>query len=147
MGRPNGIRHDPDLMLDTSLCIYLMKNQPLEIARRFAQCYYGEMVICAVTFAELSYGVAVSEHPLREKKNLTALVEDIPVVPFYVAAGLAYRPIRLATRKPRKDQLDKMIAALSKALKVTLVTKHVKDFEKYRGIRIANWLAPANKKS
>ncbi len=130
----------PRYMLDTNICIYLMKNQPPEIARRFSRCYVGEVVMSAITFAELSYGVAACANPARERKNLAALVQDIPVMPFDEAAGIAYGPIRLATRDSRKDQLDKMIAAHAKALSVTVVTNNLKDFEKYPGIVIENWL-------
>ena len=93
-------------MLDTNMCIYLMKNQPAHVADRFAQCYVGEVVMSAITFAELSYGVSVSADPKREAKNLSLLVEDIPVAPFDVLAGSMYGPIRLATRDSKKDHLD-----------------------------------------
>lgn len=32
-------------MLDTNICIYLMKNQPVEAARRFAACQVGDVVL------------------------------------------------------------------------------------------------------
>jgi tRNA(fMet)-specific endonuclease VapC len=127
-------------MLDTNMCIYLMKNQPAQVAERFAQCYVGEVVMSAITFAELSYGVSVSADPRREAKNLSSLVEDIPVAPFDELAGSMYGPIRLATRDSKKDHLDKLIAAHSKALSVTLVTNNLKDFEKYPGVTAENWL-------
>ncbi|CAM8647503.1 VapC Predicted nucleic acid-binding protein, contains PIN domain [Oxalobacteraceae bacterium] len=127
-------------MLDTNICIYLMKNQPAQVAERFAQCYVGEVVISAITFAELSYGVAVAADPKREARNLSSLVEDIPVVPFDQIAGAAYGPIRLATRDSKKDHLDKLIAAHAKTLDVTLVTNNLKDFEKYSGLNTENWL-------
>ena len=127
-------------MLDTNMCIYLMKNQPAQVAERFAQCYVGEVVMSAITFAELSYGVSVSANPRREAKNLSSLVEDIPVAPFDELAGTMYGPIRLATRESKKDHLDKLIAAHSKALSVTLVTNNLKDFEKYPGVTAENWL-------
>jgi tRNA(fMet)-specific endonuclease VapC len=44
---------------------------------------------------------------------LPSLIEDISVLPFDTAAGLAYGPIRLATRDSKKDHLDKLIAAHS----------------------------------
>lgn len=122
------------------MCIYLMKNQPAQVAERFAQCYVGEVVMSAITFAELSYGVSVSADPKREAKNLSSLVEDIPVAPFDQAAGVAYGPIRLATSMSKKDHLDKLIAAHSKALSVTLVTNNLRDFEKYPGVTAENWL-------
>lgn len=127
-------------MLDTNMCIYLMKNQPAQVADRFAQCYVGEVVISAITFAELSYGVSVAADPKREAKNLASLVEDIPVMPFDQLAGLAYGPIRMATRESKKDHLDKLIAAHAKALSVTVVTNNLKDFEKYPGVNAENWL-------
>ena len=130
----------PKYMLDTNMCIYLMKNQPAQVAERFAQCYVGEVVMSAITFAELSYGVSVSADPRREAKNLSSLVEDIPVAPFDELAGTMYGPIRLATRESKKDHLDKLIAAHSKALSVTLVTNNLKDFEKYPGVTAENWL-------
>ena len=55
----------PRYMLDTNMCIYLMKNQPEEVARRFAQCYVGDVVMSAITYAELEYGVAASANPER----------------------------------------------------------------------------------
>lgn len=132
-------------MLDTNMCIYLMKNQPEEVARRFAQCYVGDVVMSAITYAELEYGVAVSADPKREQANLTNLVADIQVAPFDASAAVAYGPIRLATRDSKKDHLDKLIAAHSVSLNVTLVTNNLKDFAKYPGVVSENWLiAPAD---
>ncbi len=132
----------PRYMLDTNMCIYLMKNQPKEVAQRFAKCFVGDVVMSAITYAELEYGVAVSANPKQEQANLAALVEDIPVSPFDVAAGVAYGPIRLATRESKKDHLDKLIAAHAVSLGVTLVTNNVRDFAKYPGVLTDNWLEP-----
>ncbi len=132
----------PRYMLDTNMCIYLMKNQPKEVAQRFAKCFVGDVVMSAITYAELEYGVAVSANPKQEQANLAALVEDIPVSPFDVAAGVAYGPIRLATRESKKDHLDKLIAAHAVSLGVTLVTNNVRDFAKYPGVVTDNWLEP-----
>ena len=131
----------PRYMLDTNMCIYLMKNQPEEVARRFAQCYVGDVVMSAITYAELEYGVAVAANPERERVNLANLIEDIPVAPFDAAAGQAYGPIRMATRESRKDHLDKLIAAHAVALGVTVVTNNTKDFSKYPGVITENWLS------
>ena len=132
-------------MLDTNMCIYLMKKQPEEVAQRFAQCYVGDVVMSAITYAELEYGVAASANPKRERANLAELVEDIPVVPFDGSAGVAYGPIRMATRDNKKDHLDKLIAAHALSLNATVVTNNVKDFAKYPGVKTENWLVPNNK--
>jgi tRNA(fMet)-specific endonuclease VapC len=130
----------PRYMLDTNMCIYLMKNQPESVARRFAQCYVGDVVMSAITFAELEYGVAASPNPKRQRKNLANLIEDIPVMPFDDAAGAAYGPIRLATRDTKKDALDKLIAAHAVSLNAIVVTNNEKDFSKYPGLKLENWL-------
>ena len=67
----------PRYMLDTNMCIYLMKHQPEAVARRFAQCFVGDVVMSSITFAELQYGVAVSADPVREHENLASLIEDM----------------------------------------------------------------------
>ena len=134
----------PRYMLDTNMCIYLMKNQPPEVAARFAQCYVGDVVMSAITYAELVYGVAVSANPEREHINLASLVDDIQVAAFDVAAGAAYGPIREATRESKKDHLDKLIAAHAVSLGVTLVTNNLKDFAKYPGVVAENWLQVAS---
>ncbi|RAR66079.1 tRNA(fMet)-specific endonuclease VapC [Paraburkholderia unamae] len=130
----------PQFMLDTNICIYLMKNQPEQVAKRFAQCYVGDVVMSAITYAELEYGVAVSEYRAREKRNLAALIEDIPVVPFDAGAAVAYGPVREATRERKKDHLDKLIAAHAIALNVVLVTNNERDFAHYPGVKVENWL-------
>jgi tRNA(fMet)-specific endonuclease VapC len=130
----------PRFMLDTNMCIYLMKNQPEEVARRFSECYVGDVVMSAITYAELEYGVTVSAHRARERRNLSALIEDIPVVPFDAAAAIAYGPVREASRERKKEALDKLIAAHAIALDVVLVTNNERDFASYPGIKIDNWV-------
>ncbi|HDR9504402.1 MULTISPECIES: type II toxin-antitoxin system VapC family toxin [Burkholderia] len=128
-------------MLDTNMCIYLMKNQPEQVARRFAQCYTGDVVMSAITYAELEYGVTVCARPARERSNLAALIEDIPVAPFDAPAAQAYGPVREATRDRKKDHLDKLIAAHAVSLDVVLVTNNERDFASYPGVRLENWLS------
>ncbi|MDB5834086.1 MAG: PilT protein domain protein [Caballeronia sp.] len=130
----------PLYMLDTNICIYLMKNQPEQVARRFEKCYFGDVVMSAITFAELEYGVAVSANPKREKRNLAALTQDIQVMPFDVAAATAYGAIREVARERKKDHLDKLIAAHASALDVILVTNNERDFAQYPGVKVENWL-------
>jgi tRNA(fMet)-specific endonuclease VapC len=132
----------PQYMLDTNMCIYLMKNQPEEVARRFSQCYVGDVVMSSITYAELEYGVAVAADPDQERRNLANLVEDIQVAPFDASAGVAYGQVRLATRDIKKDALDKLIAAHALSLNVIVVTNNEKDFAKYPGVAIENWLLP-----
>jgi len=129
-------------MLDTNICIYLMKHHPPEVAARFAQCYVGEVVISAITLAELEYGVMCSGEKTEQNRiALAQLLEDIQVAPFDHAAAGKYGPIRFASRDRKRDALDKLIAAHAIALNVALVTNNDADFSGYPSLRIENWLA------
>lgn len=130
----------PRYMLDTNMCIYLMKNQPAQVAQRFAQCYVGDILMSAITLAELEFGISVCPNPKRERKNLDALIELIEVSPFELNAARAYGPVRKATRQKKSDHLDKLIAAHAIALGVTLVTNNERDFADYPSLTVENWL-------
>ena len=128
-------------MLDTNMCIYLMKDRPAEVARRFARCFVGEVVISAMTLAELEYGVACSgERREQNRRALDALLEDITAAPFDVGAAGAYGPIRAATRHKTRGALDKLIAAHAISLEVVLVTNNEADFAGYPGLKVENWV-------
>ena len=129
-----------EIVLDTNICIYLMKNQPKEVAERFAKCYVGDVVISAITYAELEYGVARSVDPEKEQRTLFNLIQDIKVVPFDSDASVAYGPILMATRDNKQDHLDKLIAAHALSLNVILVTNNLKDFARYPGVVAENWI-------
>ncbi|MDE1465422.1 type II toxin-antitoxin system tRNA(fMet)-specific endonuclease VapC [Spartinivicinus poritis] len=127
-------------MLDTNICIYLMKKHPKEVVARFADCYYGDVVISSITLGELEYGVEVSAEKEKNAQALKLLLEDIPVMPFEDKAAQSYGVLRAGAPKRKGDALDKLIAAHAKSLEVVLVTNNVKDFQKYPGITIENWV-------
>ena len=128
-------------MLDTNICIYLMKHQPAHVRERFSQCFVGDVVISAITLAELEYGVARSgDARANNQAQLDSLLEDIPVVPFEALAARAYGPLRAASRERNKDALDKLIAAHARSLGVTLVTNNEADFRGFAGLVVENWI-------
>jgi tRNA(fMet)-specific endonuclease VapC len=77
----------PTYMLDTNMCVYLMKNQPPQVALRMADCHEGEGVLSAITLAELEYGVTVSAEPWKARAALRALVARVPVLPLTATAA------------------------------------------------------------
>ncbi|MEL7141185.1 MAG: type II toxin-antitoxin system VapC family toxin [Cyanobacteria bacterium J06643_4] len=128
-------------MLDTSICIYIMKKQPPSVASRFDECRRGDVVISAITLAELEYGVLASSARSRKqnRRALNALVQSIPVVSFGQPASQAYAMIRAAAPNRQKDALDKLIASHAKSLKLTLVTNNLRDFRNFPGVELENW--------
>jgi tRNA(fMet)-specific endonuclease VapC len=131
----------PKYMLDTNICIYLMKHQPPEVRQRFAECFVGDVVISAITLAELEFGVACSgQFQARNRAALASLLEDILVTPFEAGAARAYGPLRAVNRERNKDALDKLIASSALALNITLVTNNEADFLCYPGLAVENWV-------
>ena len=130
-------------MLDTNICIHLMKHQPPQVHERFAQCFVGDVVISAVTLAELEFGIACSSPAAQESNRsaLESLLEDIMVAPFEAQAAKAYGPIRAAYKNRNRDALDKLIASHAVALGVTLVTNNEADFVNYAGLPVENWVS------
>ena len=134
---------NPKYMLDTNIFIYLIKHQPPEVRERFAQYFVGDVVISAVTLAELEFGIACSSTAAQETNRaaLESLLEDIMVAPFDAQAAKAYGPIRAAYKDRNRDALDKLIASHALALGVTLVTNNEADFVNYTGLHVENWVS------
>jgi len=132
---------NPKYMLDTNICIYLMRHQPPQVRARFTECFVGDVVISAITLAELEFGVACSESARSANETaLTNFLQNILVAPFEGRAAKAYGPLRAAQPDRNKDALDKLIAAHAVSLGVTLVTNNEADFLGFQGLKVENWV-------
>ena len=127
-------------LLDTNICIYLMRRQPASVAKRFAALRCGDVGMSAITLAELRYGVEALPEREHNERALAALLADIPAVPFGDAAATAYGVIRAAVRDRKRDALDRLIAAHAISAGLTLVTNNLADFADYPGLRAENWV-------
>ncbi len=130
----------PNYMLDTNICIYLMKHQPPELRKRFASCFVGDVVISAVILAALEFGITCSGRAAQaaNRSALDGLLEDIPGASFGAQVARAYGPIRAATKDRKRDALDKLIASHAVFLGVALVTNNEADLVNYVGLVVEN---------
>ena len=132
-------------MLDTNTCIYVAERTPGEWGRvreRLLLCQPGEAVISAVTLAELRQGIgAAKSEDLRERRagTLSALLRDIPVLPFDSAAADCCERLGPFIRQRGREN-DKLIAAHALCLGLTLVTNDLRHFHHYPGLRMENWV-------
>ena len=131
----------PRYLLDTNICLFLMRHQPPQVAERFSSCMVGEVLISAITAAELEYGVVVfGEDADHNRAAMDRFVGEVPVAPFDAGAARVYGLVRRASRERRRDALDKLFASHALALDLTLVTNNPRDFAAYPGLRIENWV-------
>ena len=129
------------LMLDTNICIYLIKEHPASILKRFASHPVGEIGISVITLAELEYGVTKSSRPAKNREALEQFVSPLEVASFDRLATAAYGRLRTALEKKGQPigSMDLLIAAHAIGLDVRLITHNVKEFGRVPGLRIDDW--------
>jgi tRNA(fMet)-specific endonuclease VapC len=125
-------------MLDTNICIYLIKHFPPEVAQHFAQCAYGKVVMSAITYTELWHSVQASEErKMQNQTTLLSLIEDILVLPFAGAEQFGrYRTLITS----RKVVLDCIIAAHAFTENCILVTNNEQGFVQFSDLIVENWV-------
>ena len=130
-----------NLMLDTNICIYLIKERPASVVERFRVRPVGDIGISAITLAELEFGVAKSSRPSRNREALEQFVSPLEVAHFDRLASAAYGKLRTALEKRGQPigSLDLLIAAHALSLDARLVTHNVREFGKVPGLRIEDW--------
>lgn len=127
-------------MLDTNICIYLIKNHPPQVLRRLEALMQGSVVMSVVTYAELRAGLEIqSTHREQDERVLALLISRIPVLPFTEADAKSFGVLRAAVRDRSRDTMDRLIAAHAVSAAVILVTNNEADFKDYPGLKIENW--------
>jgi tRNA(fMet)-specific endonuclease VapC len=126
-------------MLDTNICIYLMRRRPPAVVERFQRLTRGDVVMFAITLAELRLGIERSpDMKATAKHALGLLLSYILAVSFDADAAVSYGVLAAAVRDRRRDALDRLIATHAVSLSVTLVTNNEADFKDYPGLVIEN---------
>jgi tRNA(fMet)-specific endonuclease VapC len=130
------------LMLDTNICIYIIKQQPVAVLKRFLEYQIGDIGISSITLSELRYGVAKSTHQEKNTKALDEFITPLEVVSFDEEAAHVYGDIRATLEKAGKPigSMDMLIAAHAVSLGITLVTNNAREFIRIPALNIIDWL-------
>ncbi|OUP49892.1 type II toxin-antitoxin system VapC family toxin [Pseudoflavonifractor sp. An184] len=128
-------------MLDTNICIYVMKKKPENVLRRFREEMDGGICISSITLAELEYGMKHSSDPVKNEQALLRFLAPLSVLPFGAAAASEYGEIRayLQSRGTPIGPLDMLIAAHARVEGMTLVTNNMREFERVPELDLENW--------
>jgi tRNA(fMet)-specific endonuclease VapC len=129
------------LMLDTNICIDIIREQRPSLLERFASHAVGDIGISVMTLAELEYGVSKSSRPARNRDALDQFMSPLEVAQFDRPATAAYGRLRTALEKKGQSigSMDLLIAAHAASLDVRLVTHNVGEFGRVPGLRIEDW--------
>ena len=130
------------VMLDTNICIYVIKQRPQSVLQRFSSFSIGDLGISVITLAELEYGASKSNQPGRNRQALGEFISLLEVAAFDRHATVAYGNIRaLLERRGRPiGSMDLLIAAHALSLDVRLATNNVKEFRRVPNLQLENWV-------
>jgi tRNA(fMet)-specific endonuclease VapC len=82
-------------LLDTNICIDVIKRRPVQMLERFNR-HSGHMAISAITLSELLHGVENSAAPDRDLAVVENFCGRLEVLPYGGKACLHYGQIRAA---------------------------------------------------
>jgi tRNA(fMet)-specific endonuclease VapC len=129
------------VMLDTNICIYLIKQQPPTVIERFLSQPVGVIGISSITAAELAYGVSKSRHVSKNRHALEQFLVPLKIAAFDQAAAWSYGRLReqLEAKGTPIGSMDMLIAAHALSHGVRLVSNNLREFRRVHGLRLENW--------
>ncbi len=128
-------------MLDTNICIHVIKRKPIEVMHKFNE-HAGQLAISSITLAELIHGVEKSErvdHNLRQVEDFTSRLD---VFEYGKKAAAHYGDIRAVLEK-RGETIgvnNLHIAGHSRSEGLTLVSNNLREFDRVEALRTENWI-------
>lgn len=129
-------------ILDTNICIYMIKNRPPEVREHFERFAPGDIAISSITVAELQYGVEKSAAREKNARALEAFLLPLEILPFDLDSAIAYGHIRAELERQGKPigGMDMLIAAQAIAHDCTLITHNLKEFQRIPELQCETWV-------
>ena len=129
-------------MLDTNICIYIIKKRPESILTKFNKYQNQNIYISVITLAELQYGVERSSSKKFNQKIINDFISHLFVVPWDKESALQYGKLRNTLNKKGTPvgNMDLMIASHALSQDFTLITNNVKEFKRVPNLKYENWV-------
>ena len=129
-------------MLNTNICVYVIKKKPESVIRKFLEKEPAELCISAITYAELMHGVEKSQAIEKNRLAMSLFLSPITILEFNANAAEEYGKIRADLEKKGTPigPMDMLIAGHAKADGLILVTNNTKEFNRVDGLQVENWV-------
>ncbi|MDD1644059.1 MAG: type II toxin-antitoxin system VapC family toxin [Methylococcaceae bacterium] len=129
-------------LLDTNICIYLIKKHPPEVLARFQQIQLKQLHIPTITLFELYFCLEKNNSQQRNLAALENFIAPLTIVEFTLDAAKKAAKIRSNLQKQGTpiDAYDIQIAAIAISLNMTLLTNNTREFERVKGLKLENWI-------
>jgi tRNA(fMet)-specific endonuclease VapC len=127
-------------LLDTNICIYVIKNYPTRLRERFNRLA-EQLCISSITLGELHYGAEKSERRLQNLQAVEHFTARLEVLSFSAKAAAHYGEIRAALERAGKPvgPHDMLIGAHARSEGLIVVTNNTREFTRIPGLRVENW--------
>ena len=128
-------------MLDTNICIYVLKNRPPEIRELF-NLRVEHLCLSPVSVAELLFGAETSQQPERNLAVAEIFSARPTILPFDERAAGHCGNIRanLEAQGRPVGPCDLMVAGQARSWGLVPVTNNRREFDRVSGLRVENWL-------
>ena len=129
-------------LLDTNICVFLMKNKYPELAEKLLNRDPSEIAVSSVTVYELEYGAAKSQWPERNRNNVRLFLAPFTIIPFDVNDAIMAGEIRHLLEKAGTPigPYDLQIAAQGLARGFTVVTHNTGEFSRVPNLQLTDWI-------
>ena len=129
-------------LLDTNICIYILKNKPVEVLEKFKKFDIGELKLTSITVAELYFGAYNSSYLERNISVIERFLIPFEIVNFDEKAAMEYGKIKVKLRKESNiiGELDMQIASIAISNNLILVTNNIKEFARIENLDFENWI-------
>ncbi|MCD6151963.1 MAG: type II toxin-antitoxin system VapC family toxin [Deltaproteobacteria bacterium] len=129
-------------LLDTNICIYLIKRRPSEVLERFRQHSPQDVAISTITLFELQYGIEKSQYRQHSEDALTKFLLPLNLINLDRSSSIEAAIIRAQLEKKGMPigPYDLLIAGLARSRDMILVTNNTKEFERIVGLHLENWV-------
>jgi tRNA(fMet)-specific endonuclease VapC len=129
-------------MLDTDVCITIIKDRPEPIRRRLSRLSPDEVGISSSVTAELWFGVALSQKKKQNQAALKDFLDYATILNWPYEACPIYGQLRTVLQKKGTPigAMDMLIASHAVLLDAILVTNNTKEFNRVPDLKIENWL-------
>jgi tRNA(fMet)-specific endonuclease VapC len=128
-------------LLDTCICIFLIRRKLPDIRSRFEAHPVGALCISSITESELRFGAEKSADPARNHRQLDHLLLTLPVVPYDAKCAAHYGEIRAHLERAGTPivSMDLLIAAHARASGLILVTNNTGEFSRVPRLALEDW--------
>lgn len=117
-------------LLDTNICIYLIKKRPANVLERFRHHSPQDVAISTITLFELQYGIEKSAYRQQSEKALAKFTQVLSTIHLDAASAVEAAKIRAQLEKKGTPigPYDLLIAGVAKSRNMILVTNNIKEF-------------------